>query len=158
MCIRDRSHDVNNDTIQDAVWPVISNKEVIAINQAYYGFSGAAFKASASSVQLAEVNYAAMTRNMSEVEKAATGPTTAPDVQYLYKPMNWEGTDAAVFLMNHGDSADLSLTFSDIPGVKCTSCNVRDVWAKKDLGSFTTTFTAKAVASHDAAFLMITPA
>merc|ERR1711871_44714 len=40
------SHDVNNDTIQGAVWPVIANKEVIAVNQAYFGFSGGAFKAS----------------------------------------------------------------------------------------------------------------
>ena len=27
------SHDVNNDTVQDAVWPLISNKEVLAVNQ-----------------------------------------------------------------------------------------------------------------------------
>ena len=28
------SHDVNNKTIQDAVWDVIANKEVIGVNQA----------------------------------------------------------------------------------------------------------------------------
>ena len=37
------SHDVTNETIMDQVWPIISNKEVIAINQAWAGFSGGPF-------------------------------------------------------------------------------------------------------------------
>lgn len=32
------SHDVNNDTIMDQIWPVIANKEVIAVSQTYAGF------------------------------------------------------------------------------------------------------------------------
>jgi len=31
------SHDVNNDTIMDQVWPLISNREIIAVNQAWAG-------------------------------------------------------------------------------------------------------------------------
>jgi alpha-galactosidase len=38
------SHDVNNDTTMDTVWPVISNKEAIHVNQAWYGHSGSPFK------------------------------------------------------------------------------------------------------------------
>ena len=38
------SHDVNNNTLTAFIWDVISNKEVIAINQNYFGFSGSAFK------------------------------------------------------------------------------------------------------------------
>lgn len=153
--------DVNNDTVQDAVWPLISNKEVIAVNQAYFGFSGGTFEASGSTavdVQLDNINWAAVTRNMTVEEQQATGPTIVPDAQYLYKPMNWEGTEAAVLLMNHGNDTDLTLKFSDVPGLKCSSCKLRDVWEKKDLGTFTGSYTAKAVGSHDAAFLMITPA
>jgi alpha-galactosidase len=37
------SHDVNNDTIMDAIWPVIANPEVINVNQAWYGHSGSPF-------------------------------------------------------------------------------------------------------------------
>ena len=31
---------MNNNTISDAIWPIISNKEAIAINQAWAGESG----------------------------------------------------------------------------------------------------------------------
>ena len=34
------SHDTNNDTITDEIWPIISNTEAIAINQAWAGDSG----------------------------------------------------------------------------------------------------------------------
>jgi alpha-galactosidase len=61
--------------------------------------------------------------------------------------------------MNSDTAAqDLTVNFADIPGVKCTTCKVRDIWNHKDLGSATTSYTAKAVESHDAAFLIITPA
>jgi len=40
------SHDVNNNTITDFIWPVIANPEAIAVNQAYFGFSGSAFNSS----------------------------------------------------------------------------------------------------------------
>ena len=51
--------------------------------------------------------------------------------------------------MNNGDAAqDLTLTFKDIPGVRCARCHVRDIWAKKDLGDFDGTYVAKGVAAH----------
>jgi hypothetical protein len=34
------SHDTNNDTISDEIWPIISNTEAIAVNQAWAGESG----------------------------------------------------------------------------------------------------------------------
>ena len=37
------SHDVTNSKVMDAVWPLISNKEAIAINQAWAGHSGSPF-------------------------------------------------------------------------------------------------------------------
>ena len=69
------------------------------------------------------------------------------------------GGKTAVLLMNHADAAvDLQLAFVDIPGVTCTTCKLRDLWNHKDLGSFDGMYTAKAVASHDAVFLVVTPA
>jgi hypothetical protein len=54
-----------------------------------------------------------------------------------------------VLLMNNGNTAaDLALAFKDIPGVRCTRCHVRDIWAKRDLGDFDGGFVAKAVAAH----------
>ena len=54
-----------------------------------------------------------------------------------------------MLLMNNGNTAaDLALAFKDIPGVHCTRCHVRDIWAKRDLGDFDGGFVAKAVAAH----------
>ena len=135
-----------------------ANKEAIAVNQAYAGHSGSAFKSSAVEVTLDDVDYAAVRKGMSVEEVAGVGPAIAPSFQYYYKPMEAAGAKTAVLLMNNGDGpADLTLSFADIPGVKCTKCHVRDIWAKKDLGDFDGAYVAKAVASHDAPFLVITP-
>merc|ERR1712167_188056 len=50
------SHDVNNDTVTDQIWPVISNREAIAINQAWAGHSGSPFKNSSSMVNAGELH------------------------------------------------------------------------------------------------------
>ena len=48
--------------------------------------------------------------------------------------------------MNNGNTAaDLALAFKDIPGVRCTRCHVRDIWAKRDLGDFDGSYLAKGV-------------
>ena len=62
-------------------------------------------------------------------------------------------------LLLNSDTATASLTvsFKDIPGVSCTKCDVRDIWGHKDLGSFTGSYTAS-VDTHDAAFVVVTPA
>ena len=79
--------------------------------------------------------------------------------QYFYKPILPGGAKVAVLMMNHDKrTKDMSLSFKDVPGLTCTKCNVRDVWAKKDLGTFTDTYTAKGLVGHDAAFITITPA
>ena len=60
--------------------------------------------------------------------------------------------------MNNGDeAADLRLAFKDIPGVRCTRCHVRDIWARRDLGDFDASYLAEGVAPHAAPFLVITP-
>ena len=82
-----------------------------------------------------------------------------PSYQYFYKPMEYGGQKTAVLLMNHDEStADLSLDFATIPGVRCRRCRVRDIWAHRDLGVFTGTYVARGVVSHDAPFLVVTPA
>ena len=151
------SHDVNNGTVMDAVWPIISNPEVIAVSQTYAGHSGSPFKNSSARVVLDSLNYAAMHKELDPLgeEAASLGPTNAPATQYFYKPLG--GADIAVLLMNNGDAAtDLELDFADVPGLKGTACTVRDLWSRSDLGQFDKTYTAKAVASHDAPFLKLT--
>lgn len=148
------SHDVNNDTIMDQVWDVISNKEAIEVSQTYAGFSGGAFHESSKKVKLDDVNYAAAERDMAEHELLSTGPMITSSHQYLYKPMTWDRTRTAVFLINSDDSAqNLTLNFADVPGLT-GPCDVRCIWGKKDLGNFAETFTHE-VASHDSGFFML---
>ena len=68
-----------------------------------------------------------------------------------------DGT-VAVALINLQDAApsDLTLSFSSV-GLS-GSVHVRDGWLRRDVGSFTGQYTAKAVPPHGSAFLRLTPA
>ena len=78
----------------------------------------------------------------------------------------------AILLMNNRNvSADVSVTWghgsadfpTDLPlwqereSIRCSSsgCKVRDVHAHKDLGFYATGFTAKGLAPHDSAFIIV---
>lgn len=149
------SHDVNNRTVMDEVWPIISNKEAIAISQSYAGFSGGSFKRSTKTVRLGDTNPSLMTRRMTQLERLALGPTLAASYQYFYKPLDYAGTSVAVLLIN-ADSAsqDLKLTLADVPGIS-GSCSIRDIWAHEDLGRREADLTVT-VGPHDSAFLKLT--
>lgn len=137
------SHDVHNDTITDAIWDVITNTEVLEVNQAYVGDSGGVFKTATEMLSFTD----AMTEVLGEAA------VSSPAWQLLQKPIG--GGRVAVLLMNSADStADVTVNFADVPGVTCTSCKVRDIWAHKDLGTADSKYTVS-VASHDAAFLVI---
>mmetsp|Transcript_11280 Transcript_11280/g.23693 ORF Transcript_11280/g.23693 Transcript_11280/m.23693 type:complete len:434 (+) Transcript_11280:62-1363(+) len=141
------SHDVNNDTIMDIVWPIIANKEVIAVNQAWAGHSGSPFKQSGSVVELDDYHHV--------INGVLTDHTAdVPSWQYFYKPLGQGKT--AVLLMNHDSKAQqLTLNFSDVPGVTCSRCKVRCIHAHKDLGAFQTSFTSPSLASHQSMFVVI---
>jgi len=149
------SHDVNNDTVMDEVWPVISNKEAIAISQTYAGFSGGPFMNAEAAVVLDETNPARMSRSMSDEERGATGYTVASSYQYFYKPLDYASTSAAVLLINSDTSTQqLGLNFSDVPGLK-GPCDLRDVWGQKDLAQKAESYEFT-VDSHDSAFIKLT--
>jgi len=148
------SHDVNDGNVTEMIWPIISNREVLAVSQTYAGFSGGPFKSSTDEIVLGEIDYSQVDKYMTEEEIKSTGPHKAPAWQYFYKPLNYEGTETAVLLINHDTgSQDLHLSLADVPGMK-GPCKVRDLWNRKDLGEVkeTTVFT---VGSHDSVFLKL---
>ena len=151
------SHDVNNETITAAIWPVIANEEAIRVNQAWAGHSGSPFKEGADRVQL-RWRAPLGGRSHDAAAPIEAHALDAPKFQYFYKPIG--KAEWAVLLMNHDDAPqDLALSFADVPGLSCTKCALSDVWAYgKSVGTFDTTYTAKAVGAHDAVFLTITPA
>ena len=52
--------------------------------------------------------------------------------------------------------ADLMFNFSYVPGLVGNQCAIRDIWARKDVGAATGSYTAAGVGPHDSAFLMLT--
>ena len=132
------SMNVNDDAIMDAVWSIISNKEVIAVNQAYAGHSGSPFKNASTFVKIDDL-------------------AVVPQWQLFYKPVG--GGLIAVLLMNHDLAVhDLVLRFSDVPGLTCQKCKVRCLYSHQDLGEHEGNFTAQAVQSHDSRMLILSPA
>ena len=106
------SHDVNNATIMDAIWPIIANKEALAVNQAWDGFSGSVFQEATEKVFFKEMG-----------STAGVGAW-----QFWNKPVG--GGKIAVFMMNHAaTSATLTLALSSVPGITGSSWAVRDIWA-----------------------------
>ena len=142
------SHDVNNDTVTDLIWDIISNTEVLAVNQAYAGDSGGVYDTSMDRVELTDA-YIEANDDEARVQ--------TPSHQYLAK--NIGGGKVAVLLMNSGNgTATLTADFSKVPNSPCTDathfCHVRDIWNHKDLGTFQGTWSGP-VDSHDAAFLVL---
>lgn len=138
------SHDLHNDTISDMIWPIISNTEILAVNQAYMGDSGGVYDSSESTVELTDA--------FIEADESEERVTT-PSYQYLAKPIG--GGKVAVLLMNSEESSQvLEADFAKVPGVSCSACHVRDIWNHQDLGISHGKWSGS-VDGHDAAFLVI---
>jgi len=129
---------------------LISNKEIIGVNQAWAGHSGSPFKNSTKTVVLED--YRHVINNVVHDHEGAV-----PSTQYFYKPVG--NKTIAILLMNHDDHAqDLTVDFSDIPGLECSWCKMRCLYERKDLGRVYGSFTAKNVSSHDSRFFVVSPA
>ncbi|GMH85976.1 hypothetical protein TrST_g9964 [Triparma strigata] len=137
------SHDVNNATIMDDIWDLISNKEVIEINQAWFGHPGGPYKTSDEVVTL-------------QHEEGVDGEVTVGAQQYLYKPMSEDGSKVAVLVMNSDDSeVTVDVSFDEIPGFKGgEGVSARCVWGRKDMGVFDGVLDGVVISSHDARFFM----
>jgi alpha-galactosidase len=126
------SLDLTDDEIMDRVWPILANKEVIEVNQAYFGYSGGPFSSSVDAPR-----------------------TNTSDRHYFWKPLNWAGSDVAVLLINSAETTKtLSLNFADVPGV-AGNCHIRDLWEHRDISSLTNSVSFT-IAKHDSKFLKLT--
>lgn len=142
------SHDLTNDTVMDAVWPIISNREALAVNDAWAGDAGQLVWASDKLIQFPNCHWG--------FNKFCDVPAAMVWKKQL------SGGKLAVLLMNNDNTtADVSVAWDAAPigsTVKCSAagCDVRDIHAHKDLGSFADGFTAKALAPHDSVFITVT--
>jgi alpha-galactosidase len=77
------------------------------------------------------------------------------DLEVWCKPLGTDGKTKAILLVNKGGSAaDITVKWSDIR-LKDSDATVRDLWEHKDLGTFATGFTAKAVPSHGSVLIKV---
>ena len=138
--------DVRDDKAMDAVWPVISNREAIAINAAWAGHPGgvAAEAAHNASWAFCGSQYPA--------------GCSAPAWQALYKPL--PSGAAALLLLNHdnaGAAVNITVPLSAIPGLACAAqgCKVRDVWQHADIAGVVQGALVMEGAAHDSVFVKL---
>ena len=117
------------------VWDIISNKEAIAINQAWAGHPG---------------------RRVLPPQRA--GPCNAPNCthQLWAKKLPPEMGLEAALVINTGDDAlilNVSLAQLGIPLHKHKKICLRDVWARRDLGTLDSVWQVGPLSSHDSAFV-----
>ena len=123
---------VQNAAIMDRVWPVIANPEVLAVNRQWDGHPG----------------------TLADQDKDNAGGAW----QVWAKPQG-NGATAVLLLNTHAAPQDLSLRLSNYVSTAGSGASVRDLWARKDLGTRSKgTLRFPAVDSHDSVFLLLTPA
>lgn len=117
--------DITDKAVVDAVWPILSNKEAITVNQAWAGHPG---------------------RLVLEDPK-----DTQNSWQIWAKAMPAGGQ--AVFVVNRGLKAvDVTVPLTSV-GLTGTSYKARDIWAQKDIGPVTGTWKVASLGAHDSAFV-----
>lgn len=158
------SHDVNNDTVMDAIWPLISNKEALAVNQAWAGHSGSPLKSSMTYVQFrqSDLDMRKLELLKQEIDTnlgldADSNDIKVPSWQIFYKPLS--SSKVALLFMNHdSQTQDLSLSLADVPTLRCGSnglqCGVRDIWNHKDEDSAAEL--KYSIEGHDSVFVVVT--
>eukprot|EP01060_Flectonema_neradi_P004609 TRINITY_DN129_c0_g1_i1.p1 TRINITY_DN129_c0_g1~~TRINITY_DN129_c0_g1_i1.p1 ORF type:complete len:413 (+),score=99.17 TRINITY_DN129_c0_g1_i1:62-1300(+) len=117
-------HDLTNEALTDKIWPIISNTEAIAVNQAWAGHPGRLVK--------------------------QWGGVGGNDMQMWAKALP-EGKQAVLILSNNDGNMTASIDLEKDIGMSGT-VSVRDIWNHKDLGKATGTFSAGTIETHDSRF------
>merc|ERR1711953_195339 len=139
--------DLRDGATLDSVWPIVTNREVIAINQQWYGDSG-------------------RLRNQSDVQVVVSNcgsgssckqPAWMVWSKILPAPASG-GSRVALFLLNNAnETAKVSTSFKGVHGLgpcPANGCTIRNVWEHADLPS-AQLFGAD-LATHDSAMLVVT--
>jgi len=144
------SLDVRDDEVMDKWWELITNKEAIAVNQAWAGHSGSPFYSSEDMEHFDFVDHNPINPPFEQFD--------VPKIQYFYKEMPNE--KAAVLLMNRGKQSEtLTLNLADVPNLACTEdkpCSVRDILKRENVESASDgLYYFEGVESHDSVFLLV---
>eukprot|EP00658_Telonema_sp_P-2_P015948 TRINITY_DN16169_c0_g1_i1.p1 TRINITY_DN16169_c0_g1~~TRINITY_DN16169_c0_g1_i1.p1 ORF type:complete len:282 (+),score=59.12 TRINITY_DN16169_c0_g1_i1:132-977(+) len=139
------SLDFGNGSAVDGVWDLISNVELLRVNQAWAGGAGSIFAADHQ-------------RNVT-LRSDCTRDLVVPSWQAWYKPLPGQG--AAIFVANHGDNlldAGFQIRFEDVPGLGGGMFRVVDVWAQEAVAGIHAGYNVSKLGRHDSVFLTLLPA
>ena len=128
--------DLTNATNLDLFWPIISNKESIAVNEAWVGDAGKLIKYSKERVQVRNCPHTGCPS-----PKCNPLPPGTPDSCHYPKWMIWKkevakGSVALLLINNDNDTQDVAVSWTDLKGLlHCppAGCTVRDIHTRKDL-------------------------
>lgn len=79
----------------------------------------------------------------------------APGLQVIAKPLMGSGRRAVVLLNDTSVAAPMTVTWAQLGFATSSAGAVRDIWAHKDLGTFTGSYTAPVVPAHGVVMLTI---
>jgi len=134
--------DLRDTTKLNEVWPIISNTEAIAVNQAWAGDAGVRVAQASDKVHFQNCNW---------------GSAGCDHWAWMVWKKQLLGEKVAVLLMNNRNvSGKVEAQMSDL-GIDCQSggCSVRDVWQHTDNGTITTATISATIPSRDSAFIII---
>lgn len=145
------SHDVNNETINDAIWSIISNTEIISVNQAYAGDSGTLFLSSNKTIIIRTTQISDKESSIPLAVETAVGSW-----QQWTKKISEDS--AALMVMNNDQTTqNVKVVFKDIPTFGSSTAeafSVRDLYQHVDLGEKMDSFSVT-LDSHDSVFFVI---
>lgn len=132
----------------DSVWPVIANKEAIAVNQQYAGDSG---RLVYSSAELAVLQNCSFPMN-------GVGNNCTESAEMAFAKRLSQRTTAVLLVNNRVARGNVTINWTAL-GVQCSAggCAARDLWAHADLGPVgNATGWNVELDSHDSSFVVLT--
>ena len=131
----------------DAVWPIISNREALAVNEAWVGDAGVLVKKSDEMLPFTNCHW-------------GFNQHCTHAASMVWKKELPAGKVAVLLMNNRNVTTDVNVSWVDLPPdmqFRCSAagCPVRDIYAHEDLGFYNGGFTAKDVAPHDSAFVVV---
>mmetsp|Transcript_11142 Transcript_11142/g.16365 ORF Transcript_11142/g.16365 Transcript_11142/m.16365 type:complete len:454 (-) Transcript_11142:228-1589(-) len=132
-------NDLHNDVVMDKIWPIVANPEAISINQVWYGHPGRLAK------QWTPPNPPSLSSGSNDI------------MQLWVKPIS-KGTWAALIINAHSlMPCDASLSYADIGLPDGQIFAVRDVWARRDAGTWKGGFlSTDVILPHDSRLYVFT--
>jgi alpha-galactosidase len=144
-----------NSSLVDSVWDIVTNVNVIAVNQAWTN--------NAPGGQLIQ-NSSTLVLQHCTPGWAGDKNCTVPISQSWYKPL--PGGAVALFIANNDFNIADSITipFSSLPAgsLPCSTsgngvCDLFNVWEQKQDGQVIGSFTVNGLASHDSSYVIVGP-